>query len=71
MGQRIDGVEEEAAEFRRPVDLFGPSRFRRVAGIGPVYEVLSIDGDLARARKVDEDEEFEFALADVESDPIA
>jgi hypothetical protein len=66
-----DGVEEESVEFRRPVDLATASRFRRIAGIGPVYEVLSIDGDTAKARKVDEDDIFEFALAEVESDPIA
>ncbi|AQR62600.1 hypothetical protein BZG35_13800 [Brevundimonas sp. LM2] len=64
-------MEEEAVGFRRPVDLTTSSRFRRIAGIGPVYEVLSIQGEVVRARKVDEDDVFEFALADVESDPVA
>ena len=66
----MQGVQEETTGFRVPIDLATASRFRRIAGTGPVYEVTAINGDRVTTRVVDTDEEFEFGLAEVEADPI-
>jgi hypothetical protein len=63
------GLQEETVEFRMPIDLATTSRFRRIAGIGPAYEVVAIVGDRVRARMIDSDEEFGYPLADAEIDP--
>ena len=67
----MDGVAEEAAEFRRPVVLADVSRFRRIAGIGPVYEVTAIHGAEVIARVVDDDQTFTYPLVEAERDPLA
>ncbi|GAA0199787.1 MULTISPECIES: hypothetical protein [Brevundimonas] len=64
-------VAEEGGEFRRSIDLAGTSRFRRIAGVGPVYEVTAIVGDRIRACLIDSDEAFDYPLADAENDPLA
>ena len=68
----MGGVREEAAEFRRE-DLFvGSERFRRVAGTGPVYEVLAVHGQTVTAQMIDEDDKtFQYPLADARADPRA
>jgi predicted flap endonuclease-1-like 5' DNA nuclease len=65
----VSGVEEEAAEFRRPIDFQSNDRFRRIAGIGPVYEALEDKGAFVRVRIVDTDEAFDYRKDDAELDP--
>jgi hypothetical protein len=65
------GVEEEQAEFRRPIAFGTIDRFRRIAGIGPVYEAVEDRGDLVRVRIVDTDEEFDYPKGEAELDPLA
>ncbi len=67
----MEGVEEEAAEFARPIVLDGPSRWRRIAGIGPVYEVLEDKGDFVHVKVLHSDEEFDYRKVDAELDPPA
>jgi len=67
----MPGFEEESAEFRRPIDLKGAERFRRIAGIGPAYEALEDRGDYIRVRVIETDEEFDYRKADAELDPPA
>ncbi len=67
----MGGVGEETVEFRRPIDFKGPGRFRRIAGIGPVYEALEDRGDHVLVRIVDSDEEFDYRKSDAELDPPA
>ena len=48
----MDGVHEEAAEFR-PDDAFaGRARFRQLGEFGPQHEVLSIRGDRVAIEKL-------------------
>jgi hypothetical protein len=65
------GVEEEQAEFRRPIDFRTADRFRRIAGVGPVYEAIEDRGDVVRVRIVDTDEEFDYRKDEAELDPQA
>ena len=65
------GVREEASEFRRPIDLQGADRFRRIAGIGPAYEALEDRGEFVRVRVIETDEEFDYRKSDAELDPLA
>jgi hypothetical protein len=65
----MTGVREDGAEFRRPIDLTDLSRFRRIGGIGPAYEVIAISGDRVSAQMIDSDETFDYPLADAELDP--
>jgi len=67
----MDGMEEEAAEFARPIVLQGPSQWRRIAGIGPVYEILEDKGDFVRVKVLHSDEEFDYRKSDAEVDPPA
>jgi hypothetical protein len=67
----VSGVEEEAGEFHRPIDVRAPDRFRRIAGIGPVYEAVEDRGEFVRVRIVDTDEAFDYRKADAELDPPA
>jgi hypothetical protein len=67
----MSAVEEEPVEFRRPFDLDGPDRFRRIAGIGPVYEAVEDRGEFLHVRIVDTDEAFDYRKADAELDPPA
>ena len=68
----MDGVREEPTEFRRDDVFAGTERFRRVAGTGPVYEILSIHGQTVTAQMIDEDEQtFEYPLVDAQADPRA
>ena len=68
----MDGVAEEAAEFRRDDVFAGSERFRRIAGTGPVYEILSIQGQMVTAQMIDEDvATFQYPLADAQADPRA
>ena len=64
-------LAEEAVEFARPISLDGPSRFRRIAGIGPAYEVLEDRGDFVRVRVIHDGVEFDYRRADAELDPPA
>jgi hypothetical protein len=67
----MGGVAEEAAEFRRREVFVGTARFRRVAGIGPVYEVVQVGPDRVKVRMIDEEDVFELPRAEVELDPLA
>ncbi|HEY1751891.1 MAG TPA: hypothetical protein VGG29_11535 [Caulobacteraceae bacterium] len=67
----MGGFEEEAAEFARPIDFRSPDRFRRIAGVGPVYEALEDRGGFVRVRIVDTDETFDYRKTDAELDPPA
>jgi hypothetical protein len=67
----MSGVKEEAAEFSRPFDLKSDNRFRRIAGIGPVYEALEDKGAFVRVRVLGSDEEFDYSKAEAELDPQA
>lgn len=66
----MSGVQEEQAEFRRPVVLQGPGRWRQIAGIGPVYEIIEDKGDFVRVRVLHNDEEFDYRKSDAELDPL-
>jgi hypothetical protein len=65
------GVEEEAADFRRPIDFASTSRFRRIAGVGPVYEALEDRDAFVRVRILGSNEEFDYRKDDAELDPPA
>lgn len=67
----MSGVEEEGAEFSRPINFKSADRFRRIAGIGPAYEALEDRGEFVRVRVIDTDEEFDYRKADAELDPPA
>ncbi len=67
----MSGVEEEAAEFRRPFNLASDDRFRRIAGIGPAYEAIEDKGAYLRVRVLGSDEAFDYLKADAELDPQA
>ncbi len=68
----MDGVREEAAAFAGVDAPFeGRGKFRSIAGIGPVYEVLKDLGDKVRVRRVDEDGTFDIPRADALLDPPA
>ncbi len=71
MGELMEGVEEESVEFAYPIVLDGPGRWRRIAGIGPVYEILADRGDFVRVKVLHSDEEFDYRKADAELDPLA
>ena len=64
-------LAEEGAEFALPIRLEGPTRFRRIAGIGPAYELLEDKGEFVRVRVVHDGEEFDYRKADAELDPPA
>jgi len=64
-------VEEEAAEFARAFDFVSTNRFRRIAGIGPVYEALQDKGDFVRVKVLGSDDEFDYRKVDAELDPLA
>ena len=64
-------LAEEGAEFTLPISLDGPGRFRRIAGIGPAYEVLEERGEFVRVRVVDDGVEFDYRKCDAELDPPA
>lgn len=66
----MDGVQEEPAEFRHD-PFVGLKRFRRIGGIGPVYEVLEGRGAEVKARLLERDETFDYPLIDAEADPEA
>lgn len=67
----MEGMEEEAAEFRRPIDFRSGARFRRIAGVGPVYEAVADRGVFVRVRIVDTDEAFDYRKDEAELDPTA
>ena len=68
----MGGVEEETAEFRRDDAFAGLDRFRRIAGTGPVYEIIAVNGQTVTAQMIDEDEKtFQYPLADARADPRA
>ena len=41
----MDGVREEAAEFRRDDAFAGLARFRRFAEGAPLFKVIEVNGD--------------------------
>ena len=45
----MSGVAEEAVEFRRDDAFSGANRFRRIAGIGPVYEVVEVGSERVKS----------------------
>jgi hypothetical protein len=68
----MDGVREEAAAFAGIDAPFeGRGKFRSIAGIGPVYEILQDLGDVVRVRPVDQDDTFDIPRADALLDPPA
>ena len=67
----MEGVKEEAVEFSYPIVFDGPGRWRRIAGIGPVYEILAEKGDFVHVKVLHSDEEFAYRKADAELDPLA
>ena len=67
----MDGVREDAAEFRRDDVFAGAKRFRRLADTGPVYEVVAIDGDRVTAQMIDSDDTFTYPLVDALADKQA
>ena len=67
----MNGVAEEAAEFRRDDVFAGARRFRRLADTGPVYEVIAVRGERVTAQMIDSDEIFEYPLADAQADAEA
>jgi hypothetical protein len=67
----MNGLHEDAQEFRHPVALDGPGRFRSIAGVGPMYEIIGRNALTVRIRFVHTDEEHDYPLADAELDPIA
>jgi hypothetical protein len=67
----MDGFQEEAAEFSYPIMLDGPGRWRRIAGIGPVYEILEDKGDFVHVKVLHSDEAFDYRKSDAELDPPA
>ena len=67
----MDGMAEEPAEFRHDQAFAGSARFRRIAGIGPVYEVVDVRGDQVTARLLERDETFIYPLVDAKADPLA
>jgi hypothetical protein len=67
----MSSVEEEAADFVRPIDFRSADRFRRIAGIGPVYEALEDRGQFVRVRILGTDEEFDYRKQNAELDPQA
>ena len=67
----MGGVQEEAKEFRRDDVFEGANRFRRIAGIGPVYEVVEAGPERVRVRMIDEYELIDLPRATVELDPLA
>jgi hypothetical protein len=64
-------LQESAAEFVRDSDFQGRGRYRRIAGIGPAYEILSVRDATVRIRFVDEDAEHDYPRGDAEMDPPA
>ncbi len=67
----MNGVAEEAAEFRRDDALTGQGRFRRFSDCGPVYEVLGVEGDSASVELVETGERVSVPLSGVLADPVA
>ena len=67
----MSGVAEEAAEFRRDDVFAGLGRFRRFSEFGPVYEVLSVEGETAFVELVETGEKVGVPLAGVLADPLA
>ena len=66
----MDGVAEEAAEFRR--DAFvSLARFRSFAEGAPLFEVLEINGDRARIKLAESGEAADVHLADVQDSIVA
>ena len=67
----MSDLAEEAVEFATPIDLEGRGRFRRIAGIGPAYEVLQDKGEFVRVRVIHDGVEFDYRKAGTELDPLA
>jgi hypothetical protein len=67
----MNGMNEETREFRQAIDLEGSGRFRSIAGVGPLYEIVGLRGATVRIRMIHNDEEHDYPLADAELDPIA
>ncbi len=67
----MNGVAEEAAEFRRDDAFAGVARFRSFGEFGPVYEVLRVEGLKAVVELVQTGEQVSVDVADVLADPLA
>jgi hypothetical protein len=68
----MDEVREEPAAFvGLDAPFEGRGKFRSIAGVGPVYEVVQELGDVVRVRAVDEDDTFDIPRADALLDPPA
>jgi hypothetical protein len=61
----MNGVAEEAAEFRRDDVFAGAGRFRRFGEAGPLYEVLQVRGDRVTIDLVESGETVDVPLAEV------
>ena len=66
----MDGVHEEAAEFR-PDDAFaGRARFRQLGDFGPQHEVLSIRGDRVAIEMLKTREQADISSAEALENPV-
>ena len=62
----MDGVAEEAAEFRRADAFTGLARHRRLAAGDPLFEVSEVRGDHVKINFVESDELADVRLSDVQ-----
>ncbi len=67
----MNGVSEEAAEFKRDDAFMGLARFRSFGKFGPVYEVLRVEGQKAIVELVQTGEQVSVDVVDVLADPLA
>ena len=67
----MDGVREDAAEFRRDDAFTGLARFRRFAEGAPLFEVLEVTGDRARIELVESGEIADVRLSDIQDSLVA
>ena len=75
----MSGVHEEAVAFCEAeradalagTPFEGAQRFRRFGDCGPMYEVLSVEGDRVRVWLSNSDEETVIRFADAAEDPQA
>ena len=66
----MDGVAEEAAEFRRDDAFTGLARYRRFGEFGPQYEVLEVRGDRVAIEVLKTGERAEISLEEALDNPV-
>ena len=68
----MDGVAEEAAEFRRDDARYqGLARFRRFAESAPLFEVVEVRGDRVKIEFVESGDVADVRLSDVQDSLVA